>query len=48
MAILAGQVDAIQWSNGCDFTLIDQQPVYGVIADTRQRESEMLFKDGIA
>jgi len=23
-------------------------PVYGAIADTRQRESEMLFKDGIA
>ena len=23
-------------------------PVYGAITDTRQRESEMLFKDGIA
>jgi len=28
--------------------LLIDQPVYGAIAETRQRESEMLFKDGIA
>lgn len=27
--------------------LLIDQPAYGAIADTRQRESEMLFKDGI-
>ncbi len=28
--------------------LLIDLPVYGAITDTRQRESEMLFKDGIA